>query len=263
MNLMGIIIATVVVGGLGILLGLFLGMADKKLAVETDEREEQIKELLPGNNCGGCGHAGCEALAKAILEGKASPNDCPVAASENRAKIAELLGLELEEKLSMVAFVRCMGTCDRAEDKYIYTGNESCKMLARMPGNGPKACVYGCCGFGSCVESCTYDAIHIIDGVAKVDSEKCKGCGKCVRTCSRNLIVMVPKDSGPKVHCNSKDSGKEVRKVCKAGCIGCKICVKQCEFDAITVADNVAYIDPEKCKDCGKCVEKCPQKCIE
>lgn len=75
---MEIILAAVIVGGTGLLLGLFLGLAGKKFAVEIDEKEQQVREQLPGNNCGGCGYAGCDAMAKAIANGEAPVNGCPV-----------------------------------------------------------------------------------------------------------------------------------------------------------------------------------------
>ena len=65
----GIIIAAAVVGILGILIGIFLGIASEKFKVEVDEKEILVRNELPGNNCGGCGYAGCDALAKAIAAG--------------------------------------------------------------------------------------------------------------------------------------------------------------------------------------------------
>ena len=67
----GIIVAAVVVGCVGIILGFFLGIAGEKFKVETDPREDAILEVLPGNNCGGCGYAGCSGLAAAIVKGEA------------------------------------------------------------------------------------------------------------------------------------------------------------------------------------------------
>ena len=64
------------------------------------------------------------------------------------------------------------------------------------------------------------------------------------------------------VQCNSKEFGKAVKEVCSAGCIGCKMCTRVCEADAITVENNIAKIDYSKCTGCGKCAEKCPAKII-
>ena len=131
-----------------------------------------------------------------------------------------------------------------------------------MPNKGPKACSYGCMGFGSCVKACPFDAVHIIDGIAVVDPEACKACGKCVAACPNNLIELVPYEAPVKVLCNSKDKGKDVMAACSAGCIGCHLCEKNCEHDAIHVTDNIAHIDYDKCTGCGACVAKCPKKVI-
>ena len=66
----GIVIAAVLVGGVGLFIGVFLGLAGKKFAVEVDEKEVAVREQLPGNNCGGCGYPGCDGLAAAIAKGE-------------------------------------------------------------------------------------------------------------------------------------------------------------------------------------------------
>lgn len=158
--------------------------------------------------------------------------------------------------------MKCNGTCDKANIKYNYYGVQDCQKASMVPGGGEKACSYGCMGFGSCVKVCPFDAIHIVDGIAKVDKEKCKACKKCIAVCPRNLIELVPYTSTVKVACSSKDRGPVVKKVCDTGCVGCKICEKNCNFDAIHVEDNLAKIDYEKCKNCGLCAMKCPSKII-
>lgn len=68
MSVQAIIIAAVIVGGVGLFIGFFLGVSGEKFKVEVDEREEAIVGVLPGNNCGGCGYAGCSGLAAAIVK---------------------------------------------------------------------------------------------------------------------------------------------------------------------------------------------------
>ena len=262
MEIMAVVTATAVIGITGLLIGLLLGVAGKKFAVEVDERETAVRELLPGNNCGGCGYAGCDAMAQAIAAGEAPANGCPVAGSEVANKIAAIMGEAAGDAQRQVAFVKCSGTCDKTNVKYRYYGIQDCRKAAMVPGKGEKMCSYGCMGFGSCVQVCPFDAIHVVDGVAVVDQEKCKACKKCIAVCPNHLIELVPYEAKYKVACNSKDKGKDVKAACDAGCIGCKLCEKQCKFDAIHVEDNIAKIDYSKCKNCGACALKCPSKVI-
>ncbi|WP_367565478.1 RnfABCDGE type electron transport complex subunit B [Lacrimispora sp.] len=257
-----IIYAAAVVGILGILIGVFLGIASEKFKVEVDERELLIRDVLPGNNCGGCGYAGCDALAKAIAEGNAAVGACPVGGASVADQIGEIMGVSADAMDKKVAFVKCKGTCDKTKVKYKYVGAEDCRMASVAPGGTEKACAYGCMGFGSCVKACEFDAIHVIDGIAVVDKEKCVACGKCVTACPSSLIDLVPYRSRHLVQCNSHDKGKEVKAKCEVGCIACTLCIKQCEFDAIHMDNNVAVIDYEKCTNCGKCAQKCPVKVI-
>lgn len=257
-----IIIAAVVVGVTGLIIGLLLVMAASKFKVEVDEKELAVRDLLPGNNCGGCGYAGCDALAKAIAEGEAAPNACPVGGSPVAEKISEVLGVSVESAEKQVAYVKCAGTCDVAKDKFIYSGIKDCRDASVVPGKGPKKCAYGCMGFGSCVKACQFDAIHIVNGVAVVDKEKCVSCGKCIETCPNQLIELVPYKAKYLVQCNSQDKGKTLKDNCSAGCLGCTLCVKQCPKEAISMNGNVAKIDYSKCVGCGICAQKCPAKII-
>lgn len=262
MSITGILIAAAIVGGTGLFIGVFLGVAGKKFAVEVDEREEAILGVLPGNNCGGCGYAGCAGLAAAIVKGEAEMNACPVGGAPVAGQIGTIMGQDAGDQVREVAFVKCGGTCEKAKQDYNYYGIHDCVMVNMMQNSGPKSCNYGCLGEGSCVKACPFDAIHIVDGVAVVDKEACKACKKCIAACPKNLIELVPYHQKHLVLCNSKDKGKDVMAVCSVGCIGCKMCQKVCEFDAITVENNIAHIDPSKCTNCGKCAEKCPKKTI-
>ena len=172
------------------------------------------------------------------------------------------MGQEVANQKRMVAFVKCAGNCEKANQDYQYYGVQDCKMMAYVQNGGPKSCDYGCMGYGSCVKACPFDAIHIVDKIAVVDKEACKACGKCIATCPKSLIELVPYDQKYRVQCNSHSKGKEVMSVCKAGCIGCKMCEKVCPTGAMTVVDNIAHIDYETCTNCGLCAEKCPKKII-
>lgn len=261
-SLEGVGKATILIGVVGIVIGIFLGVAAKFFHVEVDEKQTLVRDLLPGNNCGACGYPGCDNLAEAIAAGNAPATACPVANSEAYKNIAEVMGTSAEEKEKVVAFVKCAGTCDKTKVKYNYIGIDDCKKAAVAPGNGPKGCTYGCMGFGTCVKACQFDALHIIDGIAYVDKNKCTSCGLCIPECPNKLIEFVPYETEHFVRCNSNDKGKDVKAVCGVGCIGCMLCKKVCEFDAIIVENNLAHIDYSKCTNCGKCAEKCPTKII-
>lgn len=258
------IVAPVVsLGGMGLAFGLLLAYASKKFAVEVDERVEKISEILPSANCGGCGYAGCSAFANAVVEGKAPVNGCPVGGVDSASAIAEIMGVSVDSSVKQVAKVLCNGTCDKTKEKFDYYGATDCVAASKLAG-GSKTCSYGCLGLGSCVDACKFDAIVVEDGIAKIIPENCVACGKCIEICPKNIIEFVPGENQETfVLCKSKDKGKDVKSYCEVGCIACKICEKQCKFDAIHVIDNVAVIDYEKCVDCGQCVVKCPVGIIE
>lgn len=262
MDFSAILTAVLVIGVLGLIIGLFLGTAALKLKVETDPKEEAVLAALPGNNCGGCGYAGCSNLAAAIVKGEAPVNGCPVGGEAVGKKVAEIMGVEAGASTRMVAYVKCNGDCDKAETDYEYSGLEDCRMAVIAPGKGPKKCSYGCLGYGSCVKECPFDAISVVKGIAYVNKEKCKACGKCVAVCPNHLIELIPYEAEKVVACASHDKGPVVMKACKGGCIGCGLCNKTCEHDAVHVENFLAKIDYEKCTGCGACQEKCPKKCI-
>lgn len=261
MNIVDVIYPVVAIGGMGLIFGLGLGIASKKFAVPVDERVEKIKDNLPGANCGGCGFAGCEAFAKAVVNGESKANACPVCNSGQVEAIAAVMGIAAEVGERKTALIKCKGNHVNAKVRYEYTGITNCQD-AHLVNGGPKTCDYGCLGFGSCEKSCSFDAITMVNGLAVVDKEKCKACGSCVLVCPRDIIHIGSYKTSYHVDCNSRDRGKDVKASCNVGCIGCGLCIKQCEVDAITMSSNVATIESEKCIACGKCKTKCPTKAI-
>ena len=262
MSITGIITAAVVVGIVGIFVGLFLGVAGIRFKVETDEREEAVLAALPGNNCGGCGYAGCSGLAAAIVKGEAPVNACPVGGEAVGEHVAAIMGVSAEKTQRKTAFVHCMGDCEKTGRDYEYSGVEDCRMLSFVPNGGPKSCNSGCLGFGTCAKVCPFDAIKVVNGIAVVDKEKCKACGKCIEVCPKHLISLSPYSAKQVVACSSVDKGPVTMKACQVGCIGCGICVKNCPQGAVKVENFHAIIDQEKCIGCGVCEEKCPKKAI-
>ena len=256
-----IVITVLVLAVVGFVLGLLLGVAGNIFAVKKDVRVEQIVSVLPGANCGGCGFAGCQNYADAVVKGQADPGRCSVGGAEVAKQVAAIMGVEVGASVRMRAEVACSGDCEKAKSKYAYKGLKDCVSVAKL-GNGPKECAYGCIGLGTCAAACPFGAIELSSGIARVDAEKCRACGVCVSACPQHIIQLVPFDSRVAVLCSSKDKGAVLRKYCDAGCIACGICAKNCPAGAITVQENVARIDYSLCTNCGTCAEKCPRKVI-
>lgn len=239
-----------------------LAIASKKFAVEVDPKVEQILDVLPGANCGGCGFPGCGGLASAIAGGNAPVNACPVGGNAVAEKVATIMGVVASEGVRMVANVHCNGTNINAVQKSEYFGILDCK-AATIAQSGPKGCTYGCMGFGTCVRACKFDAIFIgTDGVAHVDRDKCVACGKCLEVCPKSIIKWIPANQDVYIFCNSLEKGKDVKDVCSIGCIGCQLCVRNCPQKTISFDKNLPTIHYENCTQCNICVEKCPTKAI-
>lgn len=250
------------IGAIGLLFGAILAFASIIFKVDKDERIDLVNEQLPGANCGGCGYAGCGALAQAIVENGEDPAKCNLMTSEKAKIIASVMGIEAKEIVKKTAVINCKGTCESCQNKCDIFGIDDCYTASQL-GTGPKNCEYGCMGLGSCVKVCSENAISIIDGIAFIDKEKCIGCGACVETCPKSLIELIPDKPTAVVKCVSKDKGAVVKNYCSAGCIGCKICEKKCPKEAIVVENNIAKIDYEKCVGCSICAKECPKGIIE
>ncbi len=258
----GIVIAIIIVLVIGLLAGIVLSAASKIFFVQEDKLFIDLRAELPGANCGGCGYAGCDDYAHALVDNKDIPcNKCSVGGPDVAAKLAALMGTEAGETDRKVSVVACDGRNENVEKIYEYEGIKSCKAAKTLYG-GHEACPYGCLGLGDCVSVCEFDAIHIVDGVAVVDRDKCTACGKCIEACPNHLISLTSEKNLVNVLCSNKSFGKDAMAVCKVSCIGCKMCEKTCKFDAIHVVDNIAVIDYDKCVSCGACAIKCPRHCI-
>lgn len=262
-----ILLTVITLSLLGIVLAVILYFVAEKFKVYEDPRIDDVEALLPGANCGGCGYPGCRGLADAIVKAETMDNlFCPVGGNDTMQSVAKTLGREAAAKEPLVAVVRCNGTRINRKQVNIYNGAPSCAVAAATY-SGETGCQYGCLGFGDCVTACNFDALMMNETTALpiVNEEKCTACGACVKACPKTIIELRKK--GPKsrrifVSCISKERGAIARKACNAACIGCGKCVKTCPFDAITLENNLAYIDFEKCKLCRKCVEACPTSAI-
>ena len=262
-----ILIAVISLGAIALISAAILYVASKKFAVYEDPRIAQVAEVLPQANCGGCGYPGCSGFADACVKaGSLEGKFCPVGGQPVMEKIAGILGLDAAASEPLVAVVRCNGTCANRPRLNRYDGPMSCAIAASLYG-GETACSYGCLGCGDCVAACQFDAIHMNPetGLPEVTEDKCTACGACVKACPKNIIELRPQGKRSRriyVQCVNKDKGAVSRKACTVACIACGKCVKACAFEAITLENNLAYIDPYKCKLCRKCEEACPQGTI-
>ncbi len=257
-----ILFPTLVLGGLGIAFGLLLGYAAKRFYVEADPRVAQVRELLPGANCGGCGFPGCDGFADALVSELARATKCAALSQESLNGIAAVLGVDAGVSVPKIAFVKCQGTPERAPDRGLYVGVQDCREAVVIPGGGQKLCPNGCLGWGTCTRVCPWGAMQIVDHVAQSDPLLCVGCGACASVCPKNIIEVIPKSHLVRVTCSSTQRGADAKKACSVACIGCGLCVRTCPVNAITLENNLARIDPEKCTQCRACVAKCPTKAI-
>lgn len=257
-----ILVALLIVASVGIVCAVLLALASHFLHVEEDKKMLKIRECLPGVNCGACGYTGCDDYAKALANDNVKTNLCIPGSDSVAAEIAEILGVEAEDVIEMIAHVRCNGNCNVTTKFAHYQGINSCA-AAMMVYGGIYDCRYGCLGCGDCEKVCPSNAICVHNGVAHINNKLCVGCGLCAKQCPKNIIEIFPQVSRVAVMCNNTLKGAVARKTCKNACIGCKKCETVCPSDAIKVENNLAHVDYSKCSNCGKCAEACPTKCIK
>jgi electron transport complex protein RnfB len=253
----------IVLAGLGIVFGVLLAIIAARFVVKVDPKVEQVRETLPGANCGACGFAGCMGYAEAVVGNPdvavslCAPGKAPVA-----EKIAVITGKKADKVEPKIARVFCQGGTSLSQRKFIYTGVQDCT-AAVLAAGGDKSCEYGCLGFGTCMRACQFGAITMsADNLPIIHPDKCTACGKCVAACPKQVIELAQASKAVVISCHSRDKGVDVKKKCQVGCIACGICVRTCPVDAIKIDNNLARIDHGKCIVCGLCVKKCPTNAI-
>jgi Na+-translocating ferredoxin:NAD+ oxidoreductase RNF subunit RnfB len=253
-----------VLAGLGIVFGVALAIVASRFVVKMDPKVEQVRETLPGANCGACGFAGCMGYAEAVVGNPdVAVSMCAPGKSAVAEKIAVITGKKAEKVDPKIARVFCQGGTSLTQRKFIYTGVKDCT-AAVLAAGGDKSCEFGCLGYGTCMRACPFDAIRMsADNLPMINPDKCTACGKCVAACPKQVIELGLASKAVVVSCHSRDKGGDTKKKCQVGCIGCGICVRTCPVDAVKVENNFARIDHSKCIVCGLCVKKCPTSAIK
>ena len=259
-TLITIILAALVLALLAVAMAYVLGWANRAFHVEVDPKVEALIEALPGANCGGCGFVGCAEYAEAVARGDTDVSLCAPGGAGCAKRLAEIMGVEVGESLPYRAVVHCAAKLRDRLLRVPYQGEKTCAG-ANLVG-GVQGCTYGCLGSGDCTRACDYDAIHVIDGLATVDYQKCIGCKACARVCPRNIITMVPFKAEQMlvVACSNQDKGPDVKQVCTVGCIGCTACSRNAELMAME--GNLPLIDYDQygdVADFAKARQKCPR----
>lgn len=244
---------------LAFVIGVALGWFQQKFKVERDPKIDEVRAVLPGANCGGCGFPGCDGYAEAVATGRAPTTKCSAGGTSTAEAVSKIMGVEAVTE-NQVAVLLCQGGKDIAAPKGEYVGLRNCR-AAKLSTASVKTCSWGCQGYGDCVNVCKFDALEMgPDGLPHVDYDSCTGCGMCAEECPQKLFAIVPASrKGSVVLCSNRNTIKaNVLKTCKTGCIKCELCVKNCPEKCISMVNGIPVTDYSKCTSCGTCVTKCP-----
>lgn len=255
--------AVMILGGVGLVFGVFIALANRKLWVWEDPRIDAVASMLPNANCGACGLPGCRAFAEQAVDGAVTPSQCTVSGESARDAIASYLGVDAGEERKRVARLLCAGGTDVAIQQAEYRGVPTCAAAASVAGGG-KGCAWGCLGLADCEVSCDFGAIQMTAaGLPKVDVALCTACGDCVEACPKGLFTILPLDGHLLVQCKNLVLGDDALDQCKAACTTCGKCVMDAADGLISVASGVAVVNYDKIAlEAPNAATRCPTGAI-
>jgi len=258
-----VLVSVLTLGGVGLVFGTLIAVANKKLKVWEDPRIDAVTDLLPGTNCGACGFAGCRSFAEGLIGNQAQPAGCTNMGEEGVAAVASYLGVEAGEAVKRVARLLCAGGRGLAVQQAEYRGLPTCRAAAAVAGGG-KGCAWGCLGLADCEVACDFDAIVMLpNGLPLVDPVKCTACGDCVDACPKDLFVLMPIEHKLIVQCRSLIEGDPAEAICRVACTACGKCALDAKPGVIEIRDGLARVDYARNADAGpEAIGRCPTGAI-
>lgn len=238
-----VLYAVATLGSLALLFGVLIAVASKKLWVWEDPRIDDVTNMLPGNNCGACGQAGCRAFAEKVIAGGIQPASCTVMNADGVAAVASYLGVDAGAANRRLARLLCGGGSDLAIQRAEYRGLETCAAASAVAGGG-KGCAWACVGLADCERACTFDAIFMNDrDLPVVIPSLCTACGDCVDACPKGLFTLMPAEQQLIVQCRSLLEGAAADALCAAACNACGRCAVDAAPGLIHMRNGLAVID--------------------
>ena len=262
------ILAVISLSAVGLIAGVAIFVANRVLPKEDEslQKANELKEFLPGADCGACGKPGCFAYAQAVAKNvevlEATPCRILAKDEESSRQLGEYLGIDLANAgPGSKAIIHCTGDSPQIGS---YNGVQSCAAAIQV-GAGEKECPYACVGYGDCFSVCPVNAIAIDveKSIAVVDWATCIGCGMCVAACPRGLIELIPAETPQYLGCNYLAS-KDItgRRKCSVGCIHCRICVRSSSENGEVEWNDEKDLPQFGLPAASAAIEKCPRNII-
>ncbi|NNG17961.1 MAG: 4Fe-4S binding protein [Gemmatimonadales bacterium] len=263
MSLTTVLVSVAILGGVGLIFAALIAVVNRRFWVWEDPRVNAVADMLPGNNCGACGKAGCRAFAESLIDGEIQPAICTVMGPDEVEDVAGFLGVDAGESTKRVARLLCAGGCDVAPQRAEYRGLQTCKAAAGVAGGG-KGCAWGCLGLADCEVVCDFDAIYMNEAeLPVVIPERCTACGDCVEACPKDLFELMPMEQQLIVQCKNLLEGDEAESSCQVACTACGKCALDAAPGLIAMVNGLAVVDYRKNELANRAAtERCPTGAI-